>query len=200
VELHLGERENPGRSLSEAVAWPALNIVGLRSGDVGADARNAIPTEAAASLDFRLVPRQTPEGVRRIVEDHLRKAGYRVLSERAAAESAPDRDRLALIEWGDSGYAGARVRDDAPPVHALIDVLRAIHGDELVVTPILGGSLPLSLFADPMPKTAIVVLPIVNYDNNQHAANENVTLGSLRLGVATFTAILGAYAPPASVQ
>lgn len=36
--------------------------------------------------------------------------------------------------------------------------------------------------------------PIANYDNNQHAPNENVTLGSLRYGISTFTVALGSLA------
>ena len=43
---------------------PALNIRGMRSGQVGAEAANAIPVDAVVSVDFRLVPGQTPERVR----------------------------------------------------------------------------------------------------------------------------------------
>jgi acetylornithine deacetylase/succinyl-diaminopimelate desuccinylase-like protein len=188
-ELHLTKRENAERSLAAAVTWPALNIVGLRSGDTGSNARNAIPTEATASLDFRLVPKQTPAIVRELFERHLRSLGYRVVATRAEAEATADRDRVALVTWSRSGYSGARVRDDAPAVRALIDLMRSVHGDQLVVAPILGGSLPLAMFAENSPVTAVVVLPIANYDNNQHAPNENVTLESLRYGIQTFSTV-----------
>lgn len=59
--------------------------------------------------------------------------------------------------------------------------------------PFSGGSLPLALFAESPPVSVVVVLPIANYDNNQHAPNENLTLGSLRYGISTFVAILGAF-------
>jgi len=195
-ELHIGARENATRSLAAAVAWPAINVVGLRSGDTGINARNAIPVDAAASLDFRLVPRQTPAIVREQLERHLRSLGYRIVPTRAEAEAATDRERVALVDWGRAGYSGARVRDDAPAVRALIDLMRSVHGEELVVAPILGGSLPLSIFADNSPLGAVVVLPIANYDNNQHAPNENVTLGSLRYGIGTFAVALAALKLP----
>ncbi|MGH8286412.1 MAG: peptidase dimerization domain-containing protein, partial [Steroidobacteraceae bacterium] len=165
----------------------------VKSGDIGAAARNAIPTEATANLDFRLVPRQTPGGVRAQLENHLRTLGLRVIGTREQAEAAAERDRVALVQWDRAGYSGARFTEDAPSVRALIHLLRDLHGDKLVVAPILGGSLPLALFAENSPVSAVVVLPIANYDNNQHAPNENLTLGSLRYGISTFAAILGAF-------
>lgn len=190
AQLRLGRREANDRSLSQAIALPALNIVGLQAGDTGANARNAIPTEASASLDFRLVPNLTPDIVRRLVEQHLQAQGYRVVRTREDADAASDRDRTALVSWGNSGYSGVRYREDAPAVRALISLLRELHGDNLVIAPILGGSLPLSLFSENSPVSAVVVLPIANFDNNQHAPNENLVLGSLRYGIETFTAIL----------
>lgn len=188
-ELRIGARENTGRPLAAAVTWPAINVVGLKSADTGSNARNAIPVDAVASLDFRLVPNQTPAIVRERLERHLRTLGYRVVASREVAEAATDRERVALLDWGHAGYAGTRVRDDAPAVRALIDLLRSLHGEQLVVAPILGGSLPLSLFVENSRLGAVVVLPIANYDNNQHAPNENVTLGSLRYGIGTFAAL-----------
>ncbi len=195
-ELRLGAREHESRSLAAAVAWPAVNVVGLKSGDTGANARNAIPVEAVASLDFRLVPNQTPAIVRELLERHLRSLGYRVVATRAEADAATDREKVALLDWGDAGYSGVRVRDDQPQVKTLVDLLRQVHGEQLVVTPILGGSLPLSIFAENSSLGAVVVLPIVNYDNNQHAPNENVTLGSLRHGIGTFALLLALLEPP----
>jgi acetylornithine deacetylase/succinyl-diaminopimelate desuccinylase-like protein len=197
-DLRLGGRESADAPLSRTVAWPSLNIVGIRSGDTGAAARNAIPVDATANLDFRLVPRQTPAGVRALLEKHLRALGYRVVAEPAAAHAATDRDRIALVQWDRAGYAGVRVTEDAAPVRALIGVLRSLFGDELVTAPILGGSLPLALFVENSPIAAVVVLPIANHDNNQHAPNENLTLGSLRYGITTFAAIFGGYRLPPS--
>ena len=163
-ELRLASRESAENPLARTVAWPSLNVVGLRSGDVGAAARNAIPTEATASLDFRLVPKLTPDVVRELLDAHLKSQGYRVVTSRDEADAATDRDRVVLVEWDRSGYSGARFTEDAPPVRALIGLLREVRGEKLMVAPILGGSLPLSLFAENSPVSAVVVLPIANYD------------------------------------
>src|ERR1700687_648830 len=57
--------------LPERVLLPALNVRGLSAGRVGAQAANAIPTEARASIDIRLVPDQKPDAVREAVGRHL---------------------------------------------------------------------------------------------------------------------------------
>ena len=68
AELGLGRTEGhmegkTGR-LQDRIMDPALNVRGLRSAEVGDAAANAIPTEAQVSIDFRLVPDQTPEKVK----------------------------------------------------------------------------------------------------------------------------------------
>jgi acetylornithine deacetylase/succinyl-diaminopimelate desuccinylase-like protein len=39
-------------------------------------------------------------------------------------------------------------------------------------------------------KTVTISVPIVNYDNNQHAENENVRLQNLWDGIETFAALM----------
>ena len=53
AQLGLTRTENAGRSLLELINEPSLNINGMSSGDVGALARNVIPTTASAVLDIR---------------------------------------------------------------------------------------------------------------------------------------------------
>ncbi|HEX3582174.1 MAG TPA: M20/M25/M40 family metallo-hydrolase, partial [Thermoanaerobaculia bacterium] len=66
-ELALGRTEGEG-PLALQILAPALNLRGFEAGHVGAKASNAIPSTASASIDFRLVPAQTPEGVQHRVE------------------------------------------------------------------------------------------------------------------------------------
>ncbi|HEY8188886.1 MAG TPA: M20/M25/M40 family metallo-hydrolase, partial [Pyrinomonadaceae bacterium] len=55
IQLGLARTESPGKSLLELINEPSLNINGISSGDVGALARNIIPTTASTVLDLRLV-------------------------------------------------------------------------------------------------------------------------------------------------
>ena len=65
---------------------------------------------------------------------------------------------------------------------------RAAAGEELVLMPTMGGSLPLYLFEDKL-KKPIVIVPIVNYDNNQHGPNENLRMGNLEYGVVLMASL-----------
>src|SRR6266498_128728 len=55
-EFGIAATEGGGKALNELLLLPALNVRGIQSGHVGAQASNTIQTEARASLDFRLVP------------------------------------------------------------------------------------------------------------------------------------------------
>jgi acetylornithine deacetylase/succinyl-diaminopimelate desuccinylase-like protein len=60
-ELQFGRPEGGGASLAELLGQPSLNIRGLRSAYVGAQAQNVVPEKAEASIDIRLVKDIQPE-------------------------------------------------------------------------------------------------------------------------------------------
>src|SRR4029453_10505861 len=91
----------------------ALNLRGLASGAVGAKAQNAIPVDARASIDFRLVPDQTPEKVRERFEAHLRAQGWNVIHAEPTLEERRATPKLVRLEWG-PGYPAGRTRLDLP--------------------------------------------------------------------------------------
>jgi acetylornithine deacetylase/succinyl-diaminopimelate desuccinylase-like protein len=183
--LALGRTEGD-LPLAEAILRPALNVRGLSSGRVGEAAANAIPTEARASIDFRLVPNQTPEGVRAKLEAHLRGLGYHVVSDAPDAATRRAHPRVVRLEWG-PGYPAARTALDHPAAQALVRVLEQ-DGAPVVRLPTLGGSVPMNVFGEVL-GAPVIGLPIVNHDNNQHAANENVRVQNLWDGIETFAAV-----------
>ncbi len=185
--LGLAHTEGDGRPLVELIMQPAINIRGLRSGSVGATARNAIPTEAAASIDFRTVPDQTPAGIRRRVEDHLRAQGYFLVPETPDLETRRRHPRIVKLEWG-MGYPASRTSLDHPAARALTRVMEDSTGP-VIQMPTLGGSVPMHLFSDIL-KTPVIILPIANHDNNQHAAYENLRLQNLWDGIEIYAAVL----------
>ena len=173
--------------LLERILLPALNVRGLDGGPVGGQAANVIPTQATASIDFRLVPDQTPARVRELVEAHVRARGYHVVHDPPTLEERGRHARVARIQW-ERGYPGMRTDMDAPFSRAVVRVLSTTTGGRVVLIPMLGGSLPMYLFADVL-RTALVIVPIVNHDNNQHAANENLRIGNLREGIELYAQI-----------
>jgi acetylornithine deacetylase/succinyl-diaminopimelate desuccinylase-like protein len=166
---------------------PALNVRGLQAGAVGESAANAIPTEARASFDLRLVPDQRPDVLRGRFEAHLRAAGYTVVHEAPTPDQRRRTPRLVRLEW-EGGYPAARTPLGLPFSRALVRAVGAAGDGKVIVLPTLGGSVPLYVFADAF-GVPVVGLPIVNHDNAQHAADENLRLQNLWDGIAVFASV-----------
>jgi acetylornithine deacetylase/succinyl-diaminopimelate desuccinylase-like protein len=171
---------------------PALNVRGLEAGAVGERAANAIPAEARASIDFRLVPDQTPAGVRARVEAHLRGQGYTLVDHVPTARERRESRRLLRLQW-EAGYPPARTALDLPFSRAVAAAVEEALGGPVVKMPSLGGSVPWYLFVQG--GRPVVGLPIVNHDNNQHAADENLRLQNLWDGIETFAGLLARLGP-----
>ncbi len=186
-ELGLGRSEGGGKRLIELINMPSINIRGISSASVGATARNVIPSTATASIDIRLVKGiDHRQAVERVVE-HIRAQGYHVV------ESDPDdATRLKypkivkIVKEG--GYNAARSSMDLQISRDVIAAVESACG-KAIRMPTLGGSVPLYIFTDFL-KTPIIGIPIVNHDNHQHSANENIRLKNLWDGIETMAALL----------
>jgi acetylornithine deacetylase/succinyl-diaminopimelate desuccinylase-like protein len=179
-----GTETNDG--LTASTMRPALNIRGLRSGQVGAEAANAIPVDATVSIDFRLVPGQTPQAVRAKVESFLKAKGWTVVTETPDAATRLAHAGIVKLAWGD-GYPALRSDMTSPAARA---VIAASGGTSVTVLPMMGASVPIYLFDDIF-HAPLIGLPIGNHDNNQHAANENIRLRNLWDGIAVYAAMMG---------
>jgi len=164
-----------------------LNVDRIEGGGSGPNPANAIPISATAYIDFRLVPDQTPETVKKLLEDYLRTLGYFLVNRPPTAEERAHHAKVLQIVWG-SGYPPQRTSMDAPVSRAFIVATRSVTGNALVLLPTLGGSTPSFQFEQQFRKPVICV-PTANYDDNQHAANENLKLKNLWDGIALFSGI-----------
>jgi acetylornithine deacetylase/succinyl-diaminopimelate desuccinylase-like protein len=176
-ELLLGSTEAGGAALAERIMLPSLNIRGIASGGVGSGATNAVPTVARASIDFRLVPNQRPEKLRALFEGHARAQGWHVVDDTAKVTPALRRahDKILVADFADGGYPAQRTALDHPMAKTAVQLVKRAVGDSVALLPTLGGSLPLAIFDDVL-GTPLITIPTVNYDNSQHAPNENVRL------------------------
>ncbi len=187
-ELGLARTEGTPARIESRILLPALNVRGLASGDVGPRATNSIPTEASASIDFRLVPDQTAEGVRAKVEEHLRRQGYFLVRSAPDEQTRLAHPRLLRVVWG-SGYPSSRTSMDLPVSRAVVEILSEASGAPVVRLPTLGGSGPNYLFTEIL-KAPVIGVPIANHDNNQHAANENIRIGNFWEGIELYAALM----------
>jgi acetylornithine deacetylase/succinyl-diaminopimelate desuccinylase-like protein len=185
-EFGLGRSEGD-EGLPSSLMRPAINIRGIRTGQVGEAAANAIPTDAVISIDFRLVPDQTPQTVRAAVETFLKNKGWTIVAHEPDLATRLAHGRIVRLEW-EPGYPALRSDMSTPAARAVVAAAGKAARGPVAVLPMMGGSVPIYLFADIF-KVPVIGLPIVNHDNNQHAANENQRLQNLWDGIETYAAM-----------
>jgi acetylornithine deacetylase/succinyl-diaminopimelate desuccinylase-like protein len=186
-EFGIGRTEG-NEGLNSSLMRPALNIRGIRSGQVGNAAANAIPVDAVISIDFRLVPDQTPQKVRAGFEAFLSSRGWTIVADEPDPATRLAHPRVVRLNW-DSGYPAFRSDMSAPAARAVIATASKSAQYAVAVLPMMGASVPIHVFADIFP-VPLVGLPIGNHDNNQHAADENLRLQNLWDGIETYAAMM----------
>ena len=184
-EFQIGSTEGNRKPLNELLMLPGLNLRGIESGRVGEQASNTIPTDARASIDFRLVPDETPDSIKPLVENHIAAQGYTIVRQTPDAATRLATAKIVKVDWG-PGYPASRTPLDLPFSRELAGIMTAA-GHEPVLLPTAGGSLPMHLFHEGT-SAPVIAFPIVNHDNNQHAANENLRLQNLWDGLEVFAA------------
>jgi acetylornithine deacetylase/succinyl-diaminopimelate desuccinylase-like protein len=194
IEKELQQQFGIARSESSdgvfaSVMRPALNIRGIRSGQVGGEAANAIPVDAIVSIDFRLVPGQTVKGVQDRFEDFLRTNGWTVVTDAPDAATRAAHARLVKIAW-QGGYPALRADMASAAARAVIAAASKGAGRPPVLLPMMGASVPIYMF-DEMFEVPVIGVPVVNHDDNQHAANENIRLRNVWEGIDAYAALLG---------
>jgi acetylornithine deacetylase/succinyl-diaminopimelate desuccinylase-like protein len=184
-EFQIASTEGNGKRLNELLLLPALNVRGIESGRVGGQASNTIPTEAHASIDFRLVPKQTTNSVKALVERHIESQGYRIVRDTPGSDMRLTYPKLVKVTWGAS-YPAARTPLDLGLSREVATIMSAA-GHAPVRLPTVGGSLPMYLLQQ-QGNTPVIGLPIANHDDNQHAENENLRLQNLWDGIEIYAA------------
>jgi acetylornithine deacetylase/succinyl-diaminopimelate desuccinylase-like protein len=184
----LGHVDGSGKHLLDLINQPSLNINGLASGQTGARATNVIPSTATADLDLRLVVGIDWREQQDRVMDYIRSRGYFVVETEPTREILTSHTKVALVVRGLEGYNAVRTPMDLPIAQEVIRTVKSARG-EVVLLPTMGGSVPLGAM-ERAAQTRTITVSIANYDDNQHAANENLRLQNLWNGVETMAALL----------
>ena len=183
----LGFRPPDEGGYAAALLEPIVNVRGLRSGDVGRASRNVVPHSAVASIDLRLVAGIDPEAAIDAVAAHIADLGFHLVDGEPTDEERAQHRRLARVS-GIAGYPGVRTSVADPVVRRVVEAVRSAAGEDPIVLPSMGGSVPMYDLTNL--GAPLAILPIANHDNNQHAADENLRLGNLFYGVDVMKALL----------
>ncbi len=185
----LGHVETAGGPLLQAINLPSLNINGISSGQTGSHAANVIPTVATADLDLRLVVGIDWKTQQQRIVDYIASQGYFVTGEEPTREILLAHPRVARVVCDAASYNAVRTPMDLPIAQQVIAAVRSARGN-VVLLPTMGGSVPLDAM-ERAADTRTITVPIANYDDNQHAANENLRLKNLWEGTETMATLSG---------
>jgi acetylornithine deacetylase/succinyl-diaminopimelate desuccinylase-like protein len=174
--------------LQMALQYPTLNVRGLASAFVGSGARTIIPDSATAAIDIRLVKETPGAAMVEKLRAHVRRQGYHLTEDMPDDETRARYPRIARVRAAHETNA-FRTPPSDPQARALADGLRNALGVEPVHLRTLGGTVPIAPFIQALGFPA-VLMPTVNFDNNQHEENENLRLSNLFEAVVKIAAIL----------
>ena len=180
--------EKVGMNYQESLQYPSLNVRGMASGWVGAQARTIVPDKATAAIDIRLVPETNGRQLQQLLKKHIEAQGFFVTSEKPTLAERQAHAKIARLELG-SVTDAFRTDMNSSYSQWLQQTLEKTFPEEIVNIRIMGGTVPIAPFINALDVPAVIV-PMVNPDNNQHSPNENLSIEQVIYGLRTFEALL----------
>ena len=187
-QFGLARSEHPESRIEVQHNRPTLSITGIESGAVYAGTRSAIPGSASARIEMRLVNGLTASGQLDRLVAHVRAQGFHVIETEPDAAARRKHPLIARVTPGTGGFPIAKTSMDDPRTLGAVNAIRSLD-QRVARMPTIGGSLPFSTFSETLALPTIG-LAVVNFDNNQHAADENLRVGHLWEAIDIFAALL----------
>lgn len=148
---------------------PTVTVNGLTSGYQGPGAKTIIPGQASALIDCRLVAGQDSQAVKNDFENLL------------APEIANGKVRIEWLVLQDP----SKVVADHPLIPVIQKAIKIATGDCLI-EPVMPGSVPNYVWAKTLGVPTFTI-PLANYDQHNHAANENLRENAFLNGIKLVT-------------
>jgi acetylornithine deacetylase/succinyl-diaminopimelate desuccinylase-like protein len=186
--LGLGRNVGPPR-LAEGYLSPTLNVRAIHVGDEGPSAANAIATTGDASLDFRLAPGETPEHTRELLEGYLTHLGWFIVRGDPDLPTRLAHPKVVKVVWDQGGAVATKTALDLPASRAVVASIGRTAGYAPIELPIVGASSGMADIVNQL-HVPMVGVSIANYDDNQHAQNENLRLGNLWDGIDVYAGLV----------
>jgi len=154
---------------------PTCDVNGMLCGYTGEGAKTVLPGKAMAKVSFRLVPTQTPEKVKTLVEAHLKKV-------------TPPGVTVELVEL--HGGRPWKAKVDPKLLAAASQALEEAYGAPAVLQG-EGGSIPIVVDFEEKLKASALLVGFALPGCNLHAPNEWFSLDSFEKGIRALTILYG---------
>jgi acetylornithine deacetylase/succinyl-diaminopimelate desuccinylase-like protein len=187
ARLGIATHESVGENYQEAMNHPSLNITAMKAGEPDSH-RSIIPSSATAWFEMRTVPSTPGPRLLGLVRQWVESQGYHLIAGAPTEQDRRQWPHLATLSGG-GGLEALMTPLDAPLGRWAQSALSKQAGRAPIRIPIMGGGVPTAPFAQGL-GAPILLLPLVNADDNQHAANENLRLGNYFYGTAALYHLL----------
>ncbi|HSG08186.1 MAG TPA: dipeptidase [Longimicrobiales bacterium] len=154
---------------------PTCEVNGLLSGYTGEGAKTVLPGKAMAKVSFRLVPTQSPDKVKPLLEAHVKKV-------------APPGVTATVVEL--HGGRPWKARVDAKLLAAASKALEEAYGAPAVLQG-EGGSIPIVVDFEEVLKCSALLVGFALPGCNLHAPNEWFSLDSFEKGIGALARLYG---------
>lgn len=155
-----------GQALKERFIYqPTCNICGVWGGYSGPGLKTVLPREAAAKVDFRLVPDQDPLDIFKKLRAHLDQQGFSDVEVKVLASEHP-----------------AKTDPTDPLPRAVVNAAKKIYQQSPVVSPMAPGSGPQYILCQRQGIPA-AGSGVGNAESRNHAPNENIVVADYIEGI-----------------
>ncbi|HET6314725.1 MAG TPA: M20/M25/M40 family metallo-hydrolase, partial [Chloroflexia bacterium] len=145
---------------------PTANIAGFTSGYSGPGAKTIVPSKAVVKMDFRLVPRQTPEKMLDLLRAHFDARGF---------------NDIEIVQL--AALHPAKTAVDSPLVQVSADVWRDLGEHNVMIAPMTGGSGPVSLISAGLGVPTVVTGGVAFAESRTHSPNEAIRLADFKTSI-----------------
>jgi acetylornithine deacetylase/succinyl-diaminopimelate desuccinylase-like protein len=187
-DFWLGPPADSSEPLYALLTQPSLNIRGLASSRIGAQASNVIPSSAVATIDVRLVKSMDIKRTQQVIRDYISKRGFFVIDREPTADERRTHAKVAKLTFASGATEARRTSMDVPIAQDVIRAVESARGTT-VKLPTMGATVPLDAFERPL-NTPTIIVPIANHDDSQHTFNENLRIQNLWDGIELMAALL----------
>ena len=190
LKTSLGLGRNIGATrLADGYLEPTLNVRAIHVGDEGPNAANAIPPQGEASFDIRLAPGESPRHVHDLIETYLGDKGWFIVRETPDLATRLAHPKIIRINWDPGESAATKTPMDTAAAIAVAASISRTEGYPVIKLPTVGASSGMADIVEPL-HAPMAGVSIANYDDNQHAQNENLRLGNLWDGIEVYAGLM----------
>ncbi len=187
-KIGFAQEEMKGKGLMESINLPSLNINGIESSNAGTIQANVIPVSATAVIDLRLVVGNDWKRQQQKVIDHITSQGFYITENEPTDEERSKYQKIIRVTR-EIGYNAEKTSMDWSVARSVTAAIQQTTSNPVLQVPTLGGSLPLQDIVETL-DTKFLIIPIANYDNNQHASDENIKLENFWEGIDMIASVM----------